>query len=58
MTTAPHTHPAFISTCKGNHPSDFDAMTAATALQYGPTVPTTDADDFSRFEELTLVTAP
>ena len=43
---------------KGNHPGDFDTLIAATALQHRLTVLTTDADDFSRFEELTIVTVP
>jgi len=43
---------------KGNHPGDFDTLIAATALQHKLTVLTTDADDFSRFAGLTLVTGP
>ena len=43
---------------KGNHPGDFDTMIAATARQHGLTVLTTDADDFSRFEGLALITTP
>lgn len=43
---------------KGNHPGDFDVMIAATALQHQLTVLTTDGDDFSRFERLTVITAP
>ncbi len=43
---------------KGNHPGDFDTLIAATATQHGLTVLTTDVDDFSRFDGLTLVTAP
>jgi tRNA(fMet)-specific endonuclease VapC len=43
---------------KGNHPGDFDTLIAATALQHRLTVLTTDADDFSRFDGVTLVTAP
>lgn len=43
---------------KGNHPGDFDTLIAATALQHRLTVLTTDADDFSRFQGLNIVTAP
>lgn len=43
---------------KGNYPGDFDTLIAATALQHQLTVLTTDADDFSRFEELTIITVP
>jgi len=43
---------------KGNHPGDFDTLIAATAIQHQLTLLTTDVDDFSRFDGLTLVTAP
>lgn len=43
---------------KGQHPGDFDVMIAATAIQYGLVVLTTDIDDFSRFDGLKLITAP
>lgn len=43
---------------KGNHPGDFDTMIAATARQHGLTVLTTDSDDFSRFQGLSLITTP
>ena len=43
---------------QGNHPGDFDTLIAATALQHKLTVLTTDADDFSRFEGLTIITVP
>jgi tRNA(fMet)-specific endonuclease VapC len=43
---------------QGNHPGDFDTLIAATATQHRLTVLTTDVDDFSRFEGLTLVATP
>jgi tRNA(fMet)-specific endonuclease VapC len=43
---------------KGNHPGDFDTLIAATATPYELTLLTTDGDDFSPFDGLTLVTAP
>ena len=42
----------------GNHPGDFDVTIAATAIQHGLTVLTTDVDDFSRFTDLKIITAP
>ena len=43
---------------QGNYPGDFDTLIAATARQHHLTVLTTDADDFSRFKELAIITAP
>lgn len=43
---------------KGQHPGDFDVLIAATAKHHDLTILTTDADDFSRFEELRVITKP
>ena len=42
----------------GNHPGDFDVLIAATAIEHGLIVLTTDVDDFSRFPDLEIITAP
>lgn len=43
---------------RGIHPGDFDVVIASTAIQHNMTVLTTDADDFSRFEGLNIITTP
>ena len=42
----------------GNHPGDFDVLIAATAIEHGLIVLTTDVDDFSRFPNLQIITTP